>query len=183
MYEFSRLHDGFSPIVAPAEPRSLRLEAMPKKGVPMRTSLPFFLAAAASLAAAPALAAQASELPCVSYATFERNGSNTELIGLALGDLPAGSKVSMTCSGACSFASRSLTMKNNVKTLGLTDMFADPNFNPGTILEIQVTKPGWIGKSFKYEIMSSADPRATTECLAADGSRTVACKLKEGSGR
>jgi hypothetical protein len=150
----------------------------------MRTRLPFFFAVATSLAAAPALAAQASELPCASYATFEKKGSTTELIGLALGDLPAGSKVTMTCSGAdCSFTSRSLTMKNDVKTLGLTDMFEDTNFNPGTILQIQVTKPGWIGKSFKYEIMSSEDPRATTECLAADGSKTVACKFKERSRR
>lgn len=150
----------------------------------MRTSLPLFLAATASLAGAPTLAAQASELPCVSYATFERNGPNTELIGLAIVDLPAGSKVSLTCTGsACSFGSRSLTMKNEVKTLGITDMFGDTNFNPGTILQIQVTKPGWIGKSFRYEIMSSEDPRATTECLAADGSRTVACRLKVGSGR
>ena len=150
----------------------------------MRTSLPFFFAVATSLAAPAALAAQASELPCASYATFERKGSSTELIGLALGDLPAGSKVSMTCSGAdCSFASRSLTMKNDVKTLGLTDMFEDTNFQPGTILEIQVTKPGWIGKAFRYEIMSSADPRATTECLTPDGSKTVACRLKETSRR
>lgn len=150
----------------------------------MRTSLPFFLATAASLASAPALAAQASELPCASYATFERHGSTTELIGLAIGHLPAGSKVLLTCSGdGCSFASKSLTMKNDVGTLGLTDMFADPNLKPGTILQIQITKPGWIGKSFKYEIISSSDPRATTECLAADGSKTVACSLKEGSVR
>jgi hypothetical protein len=150
----------------------------------MRTFLPVFLAVAASLGAAPTLAAQASELPCASYATFERKGSNTELIGLAIGDLPAGSKVSIICSGSeCPFASKSLTMKNNVKTLGLTDMFANPNFKPGTILEIQVTKSGWIGKSFKYEIMSSADPRATTECLSADGSKTVVCTLKGSSAR
>ena len=150
----------------------------------MRTYLPFSIALAASLAAAPALSAQAAELPCVSYATFERNGSNTELIGLAVGDVPAGSKVSLTCSGAsCPFASRSFNMKNDVKTLALTDMFVDPDLQPGIILQIQVTKPGWIGKSFKYEIMSSTDPRATTECLAADGSKTVVCSLKETSRR
>jgi hypothetical protein len=184
MYDFPRLQDGVSPIVTHVDRGSLAILTTPKKGASMRTSLPFFFAVATSLAAPSALAAQASELPCVSYATFERKGSNTELIGLAIGDLPAGSKVSMACSGAdCSFASRSLTIKNDVKTLGITDMIDDPNFKPGTILQIQVTKPGWIGKSFKYEIMSSEDPRATTECLAADGSKTVACRLKEASGR
>jgi hypothetical protein len=148
----------------------------------MRTSLPVFLAVAAAIGAAPTLAAQVSELPCASYATFERKGSNTELIGLAIGDVPAGSKVTINCSGdGCAFPSRSITIKSNVKTLGLTDMFSDTNLKAGTILEIQVTKPGWIGKSFKYEIMSSADPRATTDCLSADGSTTVACRLKTRS--
>lgn len=150
----------------------------------MRTSIPFFLAVAASLVTSSTLAAQGSELPCVGYATFERKGSTTELIGLAVGDVPAGSKVSLACEGpACPFASKSFMMKNDVKTLALTDMFADPNFKPGTVIQIQITKPGWIGKSFRYEIMSSADPRATTECLAADGSKTVACTLKGSSGR
>lgn len=150
----------------------------------MRAPLPFLLTVAASLGTAPKLIAQASEIPCASYATFERKGSNTELIGLAVGDLPAGSKVTINCSGSeCPFASKSLNMKNNVKTLGLTDMFADPNFKPGTILEIKVTKPGWIGKSFKYEILSSADPRATTACLSADESKTVVCSLKESNHR
>lgn len=51
-------------------------------------------------------------------------------------------------------------MKSNVKTLGLTDMFFDTNLKPGMVLELLVTKPGWIGKSFQYEIRSAHE---TTE--------------------
>ena len=60
------------------------LVAIGHKGPKMRTATFLSLAIAASLAAVPARAsAQAAELPCVGYATFERSGSVAELIGLA----------------------------------------------------------------------------------------------------
>lgn len=152
----------------------------------MRTTALITLAVAAGLAAVPnrVRAQDARELPCVGYATFERNGSNTELIGLALGDIPGGSKVTMTCTGnGCPFSTKSFNMKSDVKTLGLTDIFLDPNLKPGMVLELRVTKPGWIGKSFQYEIRSADDPLSTTKCVSEDGSKTVACLKKAGASR
>jgi hypothetical protein len=152
----------------------------------MRTATLITLALAAGLAAVPSQvrAQSKDELPCVGYATFEKKGSTTELIGLALGDVPAGSKVTMTCSGnGCPFVTKTFNMKNDVKTLALTDMFSDPNLKPGMILELRVTKPGWIGKSFQYEIRSSDEPKSTTQCVSEDGSKTMACLKKTGSQR
>ena len=151
----------------------------------MRTATLFTLAIAASLAAVPSwVNAQGAELPCVGYATFERAGSLTQLIGLAVGDVPAGSKVTMSCSGSgCPFTTKTFNMKNDVKTLALTDMFRDPNLTPGTILELRVTKPGWIGKSFQYEIRSSGDPKTTTQCVSEDGSKTMVCQKESGKSQ
>lgn len=149
----------------------------------MRSATLITLAIAASFAAVPSrVNAQGAELPCVGYATFERSGSLTQLIGLAIGDVPAGSKVTMICSGTdCPFSTKTFNMKNDVKTLALTDMFRDPNLTPGTILELRVTKPGWIGKSFQYEIRSAGDPKTTTQCVSEDGSKTMVCP--KGSGK
>lgn len=156
------------------------------KGAVMRTTALITLALVAGFAAAPTgvrAQSNANELPCVGYATFDRNGANTELIGLALGDVPAGSKVTMTCSGnGCPFGTKTFNIKSNVKTLGLTDMFFDTNLKPGMVIELLVTKPGWIGKSFQYEIRSADDPRSTTKCVSEDGSKTVAC-LKTGTSQ
>ena len=151
----------------------------------MRTATLFTLAITVSLAAVPSrINAQASELPCVGYATFERAGSLTQLLGLAVGDVPAGSKVTLICSGTdCPFGTKSFTMDTNVKTLALTDMFRDPNLKPGTVLELRVTKPGWIGKSFKYEIRSSGDPTTTTQCVSEDGSKTMVCQQESVTSR
>lgn len=147
----------------------------------MRTAL-FTLAIAAGLLALPGrVNAQAQELPCAGYATFERSGSITQLIGLAVGDVPAGSKVTMNCSGnGCPFSTKSFNMTNDVKTLALTDMFTDPNLKPGMVLELRVTKPGWIGKVFQYEIRSSEDPKTTTQCVSEDGSKTMVCLKQSG---
>lgn len=151
----------------------------------MRISPITLLTAAVTFALPVTARSQALELPCAGYATFETNGSNTALIGLALGDVPAGAKVTLTCSGSdCPFASRSITMGNDVKILALTDMFRDPNFKPGTILELRVTKPHWIGKLFRYEILSPTEqPKATTQCLGAEDGKPTVCLKQVGSVR
>ena len=151
----------------------------------MRTTTLISVAIAAGLAFTPTVVrAQAQELPCAGYATFERKGSATELLGLAVGDVPAGSKVTLTCSGgSCPFSTKTFNMKGDVKVLALTDMFTNPKFQPGTVLEMRVTKPGWIGKMFQYEIRSSGDPKATTQCLALDGSTTVVCQKSSEEAR
>lgn len=144
----------------------------------MRTATLVTLAIVAGLTAMPGrVSAQAKELPCSGYATFERNGSITQLIGLAVGDIPAGSKVTLNCTGeGCPFRAKDFNMKNDVKILALTDMFNDPNLKPGMVLELRVTKPGWIGKSFQYEIRSSGDPKTTEKCVSEDGSKTMVCQ-------
>jgi hypothetical protein len=147
----------------------------------MRTAILFRVAVVFAAAAIPNhLIAQATkELPCVGYATFDRNGSTTELIGLGVGDVPAGSKVTLACAGnGCPFETKTFNMKSAAGTLGLTDMFLDKNLKPGMLLELRVTKPGWIGKSFQYEIRASDDPKSTTKCISEDGSKIMACLKK-----
>lgn len=137
------------------------------------------ITAALGIAPTRSTAQGANEVPCVGYATFERKGANTELIGLALGDVPAGSKVTIACAGnGCPFSTKSFNVKGAIKTMGLTDVFLDPLLRAGMTLEVRVTKPGWIGKSFQYVIRSADDPLATTKCLSEDGSKTVACLEK-----
>ena len=147
-------------------------------GANMRNTILVTLAIVAGLAASPrGVSAQAKELPCQAYATFDKSGSITELIGLALGDIPSGSKVKLSCAGSgCPFSAKEFTMKNDVKTLALTDMFRDPNLKPGMVLEMRVTKPGWIGKSFQYEIRAAGDPKVTEKCVSEDGSTTMVCE-------
>lgn len=148
----------------------------------MRNAALFTLAIAAGLMAVPGrVSAQAKELPCVGYATFERSGSITQLIGLAVGDVPAGTKVTLSCLGdGCPFSTKNFNMKNDVKTLALTDMFTDPNLRPGMVLELRATKPGWIGKVFQYEIRSSGDPKTTKQCVSEDGLKTMVCLKESG---
>jgi hypothetical protein len=127
------------------------------------------------------IAQSAKELPCVGYATFERNGGITELLGLAVGDVPAGSKVTLTCTGGgCPFGTKTINMKSSAGTVALTDMFIDPKLEPGMLLELRVTKPGFIGKMFQYEVRASDNPKSTTKCISEDGSKIMACLKESG---
>src|SRR5687767_14722391 len=113
----------------------------------MRTSRFLLLTAAAALACVPSTAnAQATRIKSAVYATFENKGAMTELIGLAVGDIPAGAKVTLSCSGpSCPFESKVINLDRPVATLGITDMFLDTMFKPGTTIEVRVTKAGLIG--------------------------------------
>jgi hypothetical protein len=125
---------------------------------------------------APALIAQSRTLPSKAYVTFEKKGADSELIGLAVGDLSPGTKVTVNCTGpSCPFATRDVNISSKVATLAMTDLFVDPIFKPGTTLEIRITKAGSIGRVFQYEIRASADPKVSVLCLPPDGAIPVAC--------
>jgi len=135
------------------------------------------LAVAASIAIAQErVAAQPSRNPGAVYATFERNGENTELIGLAVGDPPAGTKVTINCTGAqCRFSTKTLEVRGNVKIFALTDMFLETTLKPGMMIEVRVARPRAPEKIFQYEIRPSAEPATKTLCLPLGSEKPVSC--------
>lgn len=143
----------------------------------MRTSTFLLLPVAAALIGASTIAsAQVPEIKSAVYATFEQRGAMTELIGLAVGNIPAGTKVTLSCSGpSCPFGSKVINLDKPVATLAITDMFLDPKFKPGTTIEIRVTKPGLVGKVFQYETQASSEPRMVAQCLPPGSAKAVAC--------
>lgn len=143
----------------------------------MRTCRFLLLTAAAALVGLPrTVDAQAARIKSAIYATFESRGAMTELIGLAVGNIPAGAKVTLSCSGpSCPFESKVINLDKPVATLAITDMFIDPVFKPGTTIEIRVTKAGLVGKVVQYETQASSDPRMVAQCLPPGASKAVAC--------
>ena len=143
----------------------------------MRTSAFLLLPVAAALIGATTTAnAQAPEIKSVVYATFEHKGAMTELIGLAVGNIPAGTKVTLSCSGpSCPFASKVINLDRPVGTLAITDMFLDTRFKPGTTIEVRVTKAGLVGRVFHYETQASSEPRMVAQCLPPGSSKAIAC--------
>ena len=148
-----------------------------QKGVRMRTSALLTVCAAASLSITPArILGQTRAIGANVYATFERSGTDTELIGLAVGDVPSGAKIILTCSGTvCPFTVKTFNIGNPAKIFALTDMFLDPTLPPGTVLEIRITKPGATGRVFQYETQSSANPRVSKLCLPPGSEKPVPC--------
>ena len=148
-----------------------------QRGHPMRPSPFLTLAVAASIAIAQeSIVAQPRGEPGAVYATFERNGVNTEMIGLAVGDVSNGTKITLNCTGeSCRFSSKTLEVHGTVKVFALTDMFLDTTFEPGTVLEIRVARPRAAEKIFQYEIRASAEPAIKTLCLPPGASKPVSC--------
>jgi hypothetical protein len=132
--------------------------------------------AACMTTAAHSTGAQSRTVASTVYATFEKKGEKSELIGLAVGNIAAGTKVTLNCSGtSCPFAKKEVNLNSTVSMLALTDMFVDPVLPPGMTLEIRVTRSGMVGKVFQYEIRHPGEPRVTSLCLPPDADKPVAC--------
>jgi hypothetical protein len=156
-------------------PTATLLACTGQTGILIRNSSLFLLCVA--FAGVPCRSeAQGRSAATAVYATFERAGPDTELIGLAVGDISPGTKVTIMCSGAsCPFSEKTINIAGTVKTLAMTDMFDDPIFKPGTILEITITRPGTIGKVFQYVTQSAGDPRVTKLCIKPGSATPAAC--------
>lgn len=166
-------------IVAPrrpaGSPRALFMACSGHTGILIRISILFILGIA--FAGFPCRSEAQGRSPGTAvYATFERAGADTELIGLAVGDISPGTKVTIMCSGAsCPFSEKTINIAGTVKTLAMTDMFDDPIFKPGTILEIIITRPGTVGKVFQYVTQSAGEPRVTKLCIKPGSATPAAC--------
>ncbi len=143
----------------------------------MRPSSLLTLAVAASIAIAHGtIAAQPTPRAGNVYATFEPKGVNTEMLGLAVGDVTSGTKITINCTGlSCSFSSKTLEVHGIVKIFALTDLFVDTTLRPGTTLEVRVARPKMPEKIFQYEIRPQAEPIIRTLCLPPGASKPVSC--------
>lgn len=141
----------------------------------MRASSIPLLALVLSAIAPDHLAAQPGSAGQI-YATFEKNGENQELIGLAVGDIIPGSKITLNCSGpSCQFESKTINITSVVKMLALTDLFVDTSLKPGTKIEVRVAPPRGTGRVVQYEIRPQGDPAKTTLCLPPGAANPVSC--------
>jgi hypothetical protein len=81
----------------------------------------------------------------------------------------AGSTIHLHCRGrGCPFKTNTRTVKQTVAKVNLLPYLHHAKLRPHARLEVQVTKPGTIGRSRVFTIRSGGDLRRTDRCLAAD---------------
>ncbi|MDQ6606665.1 MAG: Ig-like domain repeat protein, partial [Actinomycetota bacterium] len=101
--------------------------------------------------------------------------------------VPAGATVQIKCRGhGCPYAKRVIAVSNakSCKTtttrrctklssarVGLAAAFLHHHLRPGTQLTVEILRPGWIAKYFRFTIRAGHAPRQLLSCLAPGGIR------------
>ena len=103
--------------------------------------------------------------------------SYVTIVSARLEDLPSAAAVEVRCRSACSVRLRQAA---RVPVVVLTPL-QGTRLEKGSVIEIRVVKPGWIGYHARIEIQGSPLSTQTTErCLPAIGKRVAtACDRVE----
>jgi Bacterial Ig-like domain (group 3)/Invasin, domain 3 len=117
--------------------------------------------------------------------SFYYTSQYTRVLSLMVNGVPADATVHVTCRGrGCPFAKRvaaiaktrrcGLKGKPRCATNGKINLASGLRKHPlhvGTRLAVQITRPGWIGKSYVFAMRRSRGPRVQIACLAPRGTR------------
>jgi Ca2+-binding RTX toxin-like protein len=86
-------------------------------------------------------------------------------------DVPAGGVVRLSCDPprgarkACPFESKRRESVNGTKKMNLLALFKRRELPVGTVIEVKITKSGFVGKVVRFKTRRGKVPKATTLCL------------------
>jgi hypothetical protein len=100
-------------------------------------------------------------------------GSTTKVVRLTVEDIPKGATVKVKCKGAkharhkggCTFSSKTYREPNGKKALALKSKFKGAKLQPDTVITVDITAPGSIGKEVRFTIRKRHLPKSKTYCF------------------
>jgi hypothetical protein len=98
------------------------------------------------------------------------NRRYTTVRRLVVQPAPAGSTIRLRCSGGgCPFKTKTRAVTRKIAKLNLLPLLRHAKLQPRARLEVQVTKPGTIGRSKVFTMRSNGFPRETDRCMTSGG--------------
>ena len=125
--------------------------------------------------------------------TFAYAPSYTRVLNMVINGVPVGATVEVQCHGrGCPFAKRTNTIaKPHCKAKGkgkhkrscpvsgrvnLTSTFHGRTLHPGVQITIQIRRPRFVGKYYRFTMRSRKQPQVRIGCVAVNGTRpNVGC--------
>jgi hypothetical protein len=111
--------------------------------------------------------------------TWLVNGRSITAVVLTAGNVPAGSTITMKCTGKprCRFKKKTIHVKKTGKVNLLKALGRRKNrrFKAGETLEIQITHPGYIGKDVRFRFKKGKIPKGSVRCFKLGATKPSAC--------
>jgi hypothetical protein len=119
--------------------------------------------------------------------TFQMTGKGTRIVALDVLNVGFGSSVAVRCHGArCPLRSRTVDVRKSCRgvkhkrscsvshRVHLAGWFGRHVLRPGTVVTVQITRGGWVGKVYQFSIRRGQMPRSQILCLPPGTSTPVA---------
>ena len=101
--------------------------------------------------------------------TFAFSPTFTRVLALSVSSAPAGATVVVTCHGTgCPFTKQStpVTKQTSSASIGLGAPFHGRHLAVGTALNVQILRPGYIGKYYLFTMRARKGPNIDISCVA-----------------
>lgn len=108
-------------------------------------------------------------------ATYQLFADHTRFLEMSLKTVPSSTTVKIRCKGRGCPKSKTLRIRKAKRRVSLTRYVRGRRLRPGAVLQITVTKPGTIGKVFRYSIRARKLPRKRELCLNPGARRPTRC--------
>jgi hypothetical protein len=103
--------------------------------------------------------------------TFHYTPSYTTVLALVVNGAPVGATVLVQChGGGCPFAKHAKAVTKR-SAVNLMVSFRGRRLRAGTQVSVQLSRPHWIGKDYRFTMRARHAPRIQIDCLAPAGSR------------
>jgi NHL repeat len=113
-------------------------------------------------------------LSAVSFSWGKVKSSGTVITAVVARDVPAGAIVGLSCRGSgCPFKAK--TVRGRRANVKLTAFFRQRRLRPGTVVDVQITAPGRIGKVSRITIRKTKAPLLQSLCLPPGATRPQRC--------
>jgi hypothetical protein len=121
--------------------------------------------------------------------TFFFSPTYAQVLALTVNDAPVGASIVGTCHGrGCAFTRHVMLVRKTkrcaaskarrclVRTIRLTSLFRHRQLGVGAQIVIELSRPGWIGKYYRFKVRAGHAPRVKISCLAPGATRpSVGC--------
>jgi hypothetical protein len=77
---------------------------------------------------------------------------------------------------ACATAARAAPV-GGLTAINLAKPFRNRKLRVGTVIQVRITKPGYIGRLLRYTIRKNKRPKSSPTCLTPDTSKQMTCPV------
>jgi len=110
------------------------------------------------------------------FGFFDDSAAYTRVIGLSVTRAPKGVTVKLTCTGpGCPFKTTTRNTRRTTRRLDLLGALKQAKLRRGAVLELRVTKRGYVGVLTRWTIRAPAQTTRTDRCLIPNQKRPARC--------